>query len=82
MVDIVQVKRRAQVTIPKKARVALGIEEGDYLELEVAPEALVFHKRSDNKATSRSVSAESLKKLSGVISVGGNGLKESEEIHD
>ena len=32
---IVQVRERAQITVPSKIRKALGSKEGDYLEIEI-----------------------------------------------
>lgn len=39
---LVRVKTKAQITLPLKARRALGIEEGDYLEVEVRDNTIVL----------------------------------------
>ncbi len=39
---LVQVREKAQITIPSKIRKALGIEEGDYLEAEIEDNKIVF----------------------------------------
>lgn len=35
MVELIQVRRKAQVTLPRSARQALNIEEGDFLDVRV-----------------------------------------------
>lgn len=39
---LVQVREKAQITIPSKIRRALGIKEGDYLEAEVEDNKIVL----------------------------------------
>jgi AbrB family looped-hinge helix DNA binding protein len=39
---IVRVKTKAQITLPLKVREALGIEEGDYLRVEVEGNKIVL----------------------------------------
>jgi len=39
---LVKVKRRGQITLPAKVRRALGIEEGDYLEVRVEGDRIVL----------------------------------------
>lgn len=78
MTEVVQVKKRSQVTIPKKAREKLGIKEGDILEVAIEKDALVLQPRPSDKTTVRTTAAASLKRLSGIIAVGGDALKESE----
>jgi len=40
--SLVQVREKAQITIPSKIRKALGIKEGDYLEAEVDDNKIVL----------------------------------------
>ena len=40
--SLIQVREKAQITIPSKIRKALGIKEGDYLEVEVEDNKIVF----------------------------------------
>ena len=40
--SLVQVREKAQITIPSKIRKALGIKKGDYLEAEVEDNKIVF----------------------------------------
>ena len=39
---LVQVREKAQITIPSRIRKALGIKQGDYLEVEVENNKMVF----------------------------------------
>ncbi len=39
---LVQVREKAQITLPSKIRKALGIKEGDYLEAEVEDNKIVL----------------------------------------
>ena len=39
---LVQVREKAQITLPYKVRKALGIKEGDYLEAEVEDNKIVL----------------------------------------
>jgi len=39
---LVQVREKAQITIPSKIRKALGIKEGDYLEVEAEGNKIVL----------------------------------------
>jgi len=40
--SLVQVREKAQITIPSRIRKALGIKEGDYLEAEVEDNKIIF----------------------------------------
>jgi AbrB family looped-hinge helix DNA binding protein len=40
--SLVQVREKAQITIPSKIRKALGIKKGDYLEAEIEDNKIVF----------------------------------------
>ena len=42
LMPLVQVREKAQITIPSKIRKALGIKEGDYLEAEVEDNKVVL----------------------------------------
>ena len=39
---LVQVREKAQITLPNKVRKALGIKQGDYLEAEVEGNKIVL----------------------------------------
>jgi AbrB family looped-hinge helix DNA binding protein len=42
MVELIQVRRKAQVTLPRSARQALNIEEGDFLDVRVKDGEIVL----------------------------------------
>ncbi|MBA7618459.1 hypothetical protein ES703_25785 [subsurface metagenome] len=42
LMPLVQVREKAQITIPSKIRKALGIKQGDYLEAEVEANKIVL----------------------------------------
>lgn len=42
MSDLVQVRKKAQVTLPRSVRQALNIEEGDFLDVRVEGEEVVL----------------------------------------
>ena len=42
MSDLVQVRKKAQVTLPQSIREELGIEEGDFLEIQVRSGEIVL----------------------------------------
>lgn len=42
MSDLVQVRKKAQVTLPQSVREKLGIEEGDFLDFQVRENEVVF----------------------------------------
>jgi len=42
LMPLVQVREKAQITLPSKVRKALGIKEGDYLEVEVEDNKIVL----------------------------------------
>jgi len=42
LMPLVQVREKAQITIPSKIRKALGIKEGDYLEVEAEGNKIVL----------------------------------------
>lgn len=40
--SLVQVREKAQITIPSRIRKALGIKEGDYLEAKIEDNKIIF----------------------------------------
>ena len=79
---LVQVKKKAQVTLPKEVRDKLQVREGDLLEVTIEKEAIVLRPGPGDRVSARRLPASSLKQLSGVVSLGGNALNDSEELYD
>ena len=42
MADLVQVRKKSQITLPPSVKKKLGIEEGDFLEFQVRENEVVF----------------------------------------
>ena len=42
MAELIQVRRKAQVTLPQSVRQALNIEEGDFLDVRVQDNEIVL----------------------------------------
>ncbi len=79
---LVQVKKKAQITIPLKVREAVGIDEGDVLDVIVKNNEIVLKRVTPKKIKVKLIPAKELKKLEGLISVGGDAVKDSEAIYD
>lgn len=79
---LVQVKRKSQITIPLKAREAAGIAEGDVLDLEVKNKEIILKPVISKKMKIKLIPARELKKLEGIVSLGGDSVKDSEAIWD
>ena len=61
---LVKVIRHGQITLPKGLRVALGIEEGDLLEVELAKDGMTIKpKVAVDKALAQEKLLRSIKKL-------------------
>lgn len=64
-IPLVQVRQKAQITLPRKARRVLGIKEGDYLEVKLEDNRLVLQPKTVfDKFPEVELSAEGKKLLS------------------
>lgn len=79
---LVQVKKKAQITIPLKIRQATGIEEGDMLEVEVKNKEIVLKLVRKPKIRLNPVPVSELKKLRGVFSIGGDAVKDTGDLYN
>lgn len=79
---LVQVKKKAQITIPLKIREAAGITEGDMLDVEVKDKEIVLTPVKRRKIKLKLVPAKKLKALEGIFSLGGDAVKDTEAIWD
>ena len=79
---IVQIKKKAQVTIPIKVRKLLAIEEGDMLEVVVKDREIVMKPVASRKRRIKVLDPKMLRKLDGVLSVGGDAVRDSKAIYD
>jgi len=80
---LVQVKKKAQITIPLKIRQATGIEEGDMLDVEVKDKEIVLKPVKRKKRIQlRPVEISILDKMAGAFSIGGDAIKDTEDLYN
>lgn len=79
---IVQVKKKAQVTLPKQIRAKLNIEEGDILDVMIEKEAVVMRPRVSDRVALKTAPAAEFIRLSGSVSLGGDAVAESEGVYE
>jgi len=79
---LVQVKKKAQITIPLKIRETMGITEGDMLDVEVRNREIVLSPVKRTQIKLRPVPASELKKLRGIFSIGGDAVKDTEDLYN
>lgn len=79
---LVYVKKKAQITIPLKIRETVGIDEGDVLDIFVKDNKIILKPVRPPKIKLRPVDASVLNKMVGLVSIGGDAVKDSEAIWD
>jgi AbrB family looped-hinge helix DNA binding protein len=79
---LVQVKKKAQITIPVKVRENIGIEEGDILDVKVKNREIVLKPVKKRKIILKTVDIEMFSKLKGIASLGGDAVKDSEALYE
>ena len=79
---IVQLKKKSQITIPFKVRKALAIEDGDLLEVAVKDREIVLRPVVPRKRRLRLLDPGMLKNLEGILSAGGDSVRDSKAIYD
>lgn len=79
---LIQVKKKAQITIPLKIRQATGIEEGDMLEVEVKNKEIVLKPVKGGKIKLKYVDIKEFSKLKGIVSLGGDAVKDTEALYE
>ena len=82
MSEIVQIKPRWQITIPKEARDVLAIREGEYLEVEIKGRSLILKPMRPARVSGKGHSASGLKKLAGAVSIGGNAIDDTRKLYE
>ena len=82
MSEIVQIKPRWQITIPKSARDVLAIREGEYLAAEIKGRSLILKPMRTARVSGKAHSAADLKELSGKVSIGGNAIEDTKKIYE
>ena len=82
MSEIVQIKPRWQITIPKGVRDALAIQEGEYLAAELKGRSLVLKPMRPARISGKAHSATSLRDLAGALSIGGNAVEDTKKLYE
>lgn len=79
---LIYVKKKAQITIPLKIRKAVGITEGDVLDVVVKDDKIVLKPVSKGKIKMKMVDPKEFSKLKGIASLGGDAVKDSERLYE
>ena len=82
MGEIVQIKPRWQITIPRDLRNALAIQEGEYLAAEVKGRSLILKPLKPGRIAGKAHPAQTLKDLAGLVSVGGNAIDDTRKLYE
>jgi AbrB family looped-hinge helix DNA binding protein len=79
---VVALRTEGAVIIPKVLREKLGLRAGDLLEVEVRGGDLVLHPIPIRRLTLQGVKAASLDKLTGLIRLGGDAVKDKKRLYE
>ena len=79
---VVALRTEGAVIIPKVLREKLGLQAGDLLEVEVRGGDLVLHPIPIRRLTLQGVNASSLDKLTGLVSLGGDAVKDKKRLYE
>ena len=82
MSEIIQIKPRWQITIPKEAREALAIHEGEHLTAEIRGRSLVLKPMRSVQVIGKAHPATALKEAAGTVCIGGNALEDSKKLYE
>ncbi len=78
---IVSLRTEGAVIIPKAIRESLGLRAGDLFDIEVQGSDLVFHHRPIRPLKLKGVPANSLDKLTGMLSLGGDAVRDKKHLY-
>ncbi len=73
---------RTAIIIPKAIRNRLGLQASDLLEIEVKGRDLVLHPRPVGCLVLQGVPATSLDKLTGLVKLGGDAVKDKKKLYE
>ena len=79
---IVSLRTEGAVIIPKAIRKNLDLRAGDLFEIEVQGSDLVFHHRPIRPLKLKGVPAASLDKLTGLIRLGGDAVRNKKHLYE
>jgi AbrB family looped-hinge helix DNA binding protein len=79
---LVALRTEGAVIIPKALRERLGLRAGDLLEVTVKEGDLILHPRPVRRLGLEGVPANRSDKLTGLVRVGGDALKDKQRLYD
>lgn len=71
---------KGQLTLPQALRRKLGLRAGDVLEVEQRGETLLLRPCAAGRPVVRTLPAETLRSLEGLVALGGDALEDSERL--
>lgn len=79
---VVALRTEGAIIIPKPLRDRLGLRPGDLLEVEVKGGDLILRPRPVRRLMLSGVPAASLDKLTGLVSLGGDAVKDKRRLYE
>lgn len=79
---VVHLQKKAQITIPLKVRKAVGISEGDVLDVTVRDNEIVLRPVKSKKVQLKPVDVSILDELTGTFSIGGDAVKDTANLYE
>ncbi len=79
---VVALRTEGAVIIPKVLREQVGLQAGDLLEIETRDGNLILHPRPMGRLVLRGVPAASLDKLTGLVRLGGDAVKDKKRLYE
>ncbi len=79
---VIHLKKKAQITIPLKVLEAVGISEGDVLDVTVRDNEIILRPVKHRKVQLKPVDISILDELTGVFSIGGDAVKDTDNLYE
>lgn len=78
---LVHVKKKAQITLPLKVREAVGVMEGDMLDVTIKDNEIILTPVIKGRIKLKLVGMDILDKMTGAFSIGGDAVKDTEGLY-
>ena len=79
---VIHLKKKAQITIPLKVLEAVGISEGDVLDVTVRDNEIILRPVKRRKTQLKPIDVSILDELTGVFSIGGDAVKDTDNLYE
>lgn len=79
---VIHIQKDAQITIPLKVCEAIGISDGDILDVTVRDNEIVLKPIKQRRVQLKSVDVSILDELAGAFSIGGDAVKDTENLYE